>query len=155
MLALVVGATPLTAQFPAVIETGTRVRVAIADSVRQLYFHPPEQWLYGTVVARAADTLYLALLNVPTPLAVPRASVRALSVSRGLPSPGRNAIIQGARHALLGALVFYELQRVRDDDAFGGRGGATLVGATVGATLGVYLGARQPVERWHAVPLGR
>jgi hypothetical protein len=155
LLALLAATRPLAAQLPAEVGTGTRVRIAIDDSVRQLHFVAPTQWLYGTVVARAADTLYVSLLNLPAPLAVPRASMRSLSVSRGLPSPTRSAFVQGARGAVLGALMFAVLQDIDENSAFPGRGEAALAGGVAGAGLGVYLGLRQPLERWRAVSLGR
>jgi hypothetical protein len=155
-LALAAGSAPAAAQFPAVVEPGARVRVAVADSARQFAFGPRAQLVHGTVVARAADTLYLAVPNAAGTLAVPRASVRSLAVSRGVPSRTRSAFTQAARHAALGALAFFAMHGVDGRDRpFRSPGQATLVGGAVGFGVGAVIGARSPVERWRAVRLGR
>ena len=152
-LALVVKVAPLFGQFPATLTPGARVRVAIPDTVRQAPIGPQGQLIYGTVARSTADTLYLSVANTQGSLAIPHTSVRALSISNGLPSRRRSALVYGAQVALLGAAEFYLFQAIGTDDPFGSRGAAALGGAALGFTFGAILGARRPGERWSDVPL--
>jgi len=128
------------------------VRVAIDDTVRQS--NGRRQKIYGTVTASTDDTLYLAVPNTTGSLAVPRTSLRALAISKGLPSRSRSIAVTGVQYALLGAaefLLMYSAQR--DHRPFGSDGHAAIAGGSVGLALGVFFGARMPVERWRNVPL--
>jgi hypothetical protein len=152
VLALVFSASPLFGQLA--VTPGTRVRIAIPDTVRQVPLGPTTQLIYGTVTASTLDTLYVTVVNTQGSLAVPRTSVRSLAVSRGLPSRGRSVAVNGLKSALLGAGVWYLLSSVgHDDPAFGSRRNAALAGAGFGLALGAYFGASRPVEQWRVVPL--
>jgi hypothetical protein len=129
------------------------VRVVIPDTVRQAPLGPQGQWIYGTVTARTADTLYLSVPYTQGSLAIPHTSVRSLAISNGLPTRRRSIVVSGLRDAALGAAMFYLLHGSGTDDPFGSRGAAALGGAGVGFALGAFLGARRPAEQWSDVPL--
>lgn len=153
-LSLVANAAPLLAQSPEALPPGSRVRLAIADTVRQVPIGRRAQLIYGTVTATTDDTLYLTVPNTSGSLAVPRTSLKALAISKGLPSRSRSIAVSGAQFALAGAAEFLALHAIqRDDRAFGSNGRAALVGGGVGLALGVFFGARGPVERWRDIPL--
>lgn len=155
-LALAANTTAVFAQrpFPATLTAGSRVRVAIADTVLQSPLGFSGQLIYGTVSARTDDTLYLTIPNTTGSLAVPRARMLSLAISKGMPTRGRSVAVYGARYAVLGAAMFYLLHGAgRNDGALGSRGAATAAGGGVGLALGVFLGARAPVEQWRNVRL--
>jgi hypothetical protein len=146
-------ATTLSAQWPASITPGTRVRVRLpevqyqADSRRGLL-------LRGRVTALAPDTLYLAVTDSLGPLAVPRTLVEHLDISRGVPSRAtsalRRGLLAGAGTALL-LVLFNEMEDASDRTS---TGTAALVGAGVGVSFGALFGALYPRERWASVRVG-
>jgi hypothetical protein len=152
-LALALKAAPLLAQFPATVTPGSRVRIAIPDTVRQLPLGPHNQFIYATVAANTADTLYLSIPNTQGSLAVPHANVKAMAISNGLPTRRRSILVNGLRWAAIGAAEFYMIHVLGGADSFDSERGAALGGAGVGFTLGAILGARRPVEQWRDVPL--
>ena len=146
-------ALPAAAQFPAEVIAGARVRIAVPDSLRQEPLWPRQQIFIGTVAGVGGDTLYLEVPSTAGRLAVPRASVRRLSVSRGVPSRLESALRHGFEWAVAGALSFYAAQHYDDDAPFDSDGEAALVGAGIGFGLGALLGAVSPSERWRRLRL--
>lgn len=153
---LVTAASPAAAQFPVAVAPGARVRVTVPDVARQFPLGPRAQVVMGTVERLGADTLYITVPNTGGTLAVPRARVRALAVSRGAPSRGRSALAEGARYAVLSAFIFATMHQGDDRDRpFRSTGQAALVGGALGLGLGTVLGAVSPRERWHRLRLPR
>lgn len=155
ILLLNVGLIPsLSAQWPAEITAGTRVRVKLPE--RQYQFAGPRgQLLRGRVQALTPDTLYLAVTDSVGPIAIPRSLIAQLAFSRGVPSRGESALkrglVSGAAWALLMAL-WVEL----DDDPGGtDTGDAALLGGGVGFATGAIFGAIRPRERWKKLDLPR
>ena len=151
---LLVLAVPAAAQYPDDVVAGVRVRLAVRDSARQEPLLPRQQTIIGTVANVAGDTLYLAVPSTTGTIAVPRESVRQLSISRGVPSRAESALRHGLEWAVAGALSFYLAQPYGDEDeTFDSDGQAALVGAGIGFGLGVVLGAVSPSERWRRIRL--
>ena len=146
-------AMPALAQFPTEVAAGRRVRIIVPDSVRQEPLRPRQQVLLGTVSAIGGDTLYLSVPNTTGTLAVPRSSVRQLSVSRGVPSRLASAFRHGVELAAAGALSFFAAYQFDDEASFRSGGEAAAIGAGVGFGIGAVLGAVSPSERWRRVRL--
>lgn len=149
---LLLTASAAAAQFPSGVVPGVRVRVAVPDTARQSPLVPRQQLLFGTVVRATADSLHLALPGLGGVVAVPHGQLRALSVSRGVPSRGQSAVREGVRWAVLGALVF----AVSDTrDAAVGRNARerAAYGAGFGLGVGAIVGAVWPSERWRRLSL--
>ncbi len=147
-------ATPrlAVAQFPEEIHSGTRVRVWIPEPTRQE--QPPErrQLLRGSVESVDGSVLRLRVPSTVGSLAIPRASVRRLDVSRGV-SRGASMIERAVGAAIGGAILFAMLN---DPDRSGGPHyrtdwRAAGVGAAWGGGIGAAVGFIWPYERWHRV----
>ncbi len=147
-------ATTAAAQYPAEVVPGVRVRLLLPDSVRQAPLQPRQQALLGTVVRIGGDSLYVAVPGSAGALAVPRGSLRGLSVSRGVPSRPESALWQGLGWAVGGALTFLIAHQMDDDEErFDSAGEAAAVGAGIGFGIGALLGAISPSERWRRIGL--
>jgi hypothetical protein len=140
------------AQFPADVRPGTRVRVWLPETTRQE--QPPErkQLLRGTVATVDGSILRLGVPGTAGFLAIPRASVRRLDVSRGV-SRGASMIERAASGAIGGAIMFGLLN---DPKRTGGPHyrtdwRAAGVGAAWGAGIGGAVGFLFPYERWRRV----
>src|SRR5438477_294888 len=72
------------AQFPADIQPGTRVRVWVPEAARQEQAPDRRQLLRGTVESVDGSILRLTVPGTAGSLAIPRASVRRLDISRGV-----------------------------------------------------------------------
>ena len=148
-------ATPAAAQYPAEVAAGVRVRLLLPDSVRQAPLQPRQQVLLGTVARLGGDTLYVAVPGTTGALAVPRASVQGLSISRGVPSRPESALRRGLEWAVAGALTFVIAHQTDDGDGgrFDSAGEAAAVGAGIGFGIGAVVGAISPSERWRRLRL--
>jgi hypothetical protein len=145
--------SPLAAQFPTDVAVGTRLRVALPDSLRQAWA-PREQWLRGEVAALAVDTLYLRVSGTESPVAIRRASIKRLDRSLGVPSPPVSAIQGAVGMGIIGALYGVLLRSVKAEDwRDRSLGESAALGAGMGAGIGFVLGALFPTERWRRVPL--
>jgi hypothetical protein len=144
-LLLVAGAPrPAPAQVAAPLPVGARVRLELADSLRQAPFARRAQWIVGTVVGEREGVLQLQVGPADT-LRVARASVRRAAVSRGA-SRLASAVEQGVTAAFLG-LAISAL-----DTRTGARRGRDLgIGAALGAGIGVAIGVASPYERWRTL----
>jgi hypothetical protein len=148
--------TPLPAQFPADVRVGARVRLWLPEPHRQAEGPARRQLLRGTVEGIAADTLQLAVPGAVGAIAVPRASVRRLEVSRGVSRPATAA--ERAVGGAIGGAVTWALMNdprrsggphYRTDWRAAGVGGAW--GAGIGALSGILF----PHEWWRRVRLPR
>jgi hypothetical protein len=149
-LLLVVSSIGL-AQFPAEVRPGARVRVWVPEADRQREGPYRRQLLRGTVES-VDGTLRLRVPGTAGSLAIPRASVRRLDVSRGV-SRASSAVERAVGGAIGGAITFALLNDPRR------RGGphyrtdwrAAGVGAAWGGGIGAVVGLAFPHERWHRV----
>jgi hypothetical protein len=139
------------AQFPAEVRPGARVRVWIPEPDRQQEGPYRRQLLRGTVES-VDGTLRVRVPGTAGSLAIPRASVRRLDVSRGVSRPA-SAVERAIGGAIGGAISFALLNDPRR------RGGphyrtdwrAAGVGAAWGGGIGAVIGLAFPHERWHRV----
>jgi len=140
------------AQFPVEVQPGTRVRVWIPEPARQEEGPYRRQLLRGTVESVDGGTLRLRIPGSANSLAIPRASVRRLDVSRGV-DRGASMIERAAGGAIGGAITFALMNDPRR------RGGphykrdwrAAGVGASWGAGIGAVVGLIFPHESWRRV----
>jgi hypothetical protein len=143
----------LSAQWPASITPGTRVRVQLPEAQYQAD-SPRGHLLRGRVTTLLPDTLYLAVTDSLGPLAVPRAFIKRLDLSRGVPSRTTSAVRRGLLAGASTALLFVLFNEMDDASDRASTGTAALVGAGVGVTFGALMGALYPRERWASVRLG-
>lgn len=136
------------AQFPAEVRPGIRVRVWVPEPTRQEEGPHRRQLLRGTVEAVDAGALRLRVPGTATSVAIPRANVRRLDVSRGV-SRGASMV----ERAVGGAIVFALLNDPRRSGGPHYRTDwrAAGVGAAWGAGIGAVVGLTWPYERWHRV----
>lgn len=74
-------AADLTAQWPADVTPDTRVQARLPETQYQID-GPRGQLIRGRIAALAPDTLYLAVTDSLGPLAIPRALVQRLQISK-------------------------------------------------------------------------
>jgi hypothetical protein len=149
-------APPLRAQFPADVQVGARVRLLLPEPYRQAEGPVRRQLLRGTVEAVTADTLRLSIRGAVGAIAIPRASVRRLEVSRGVSRPA--SAVERAVGGAIGGAVSWAL--MNDPRRSGGPHyrtdwRAAGVGASWGAGFGALTGLLFPHERWHRVRFRR
>ena len=156
-LSCAIGApSALLAQFPADVRAGARVRVWIPEAHRQSEGPARRQLLRGNIESVASDTIYLSIPGTAGTVAVPRATMRRLQVSRG-PSRAASAFERAAGGAAGGAITYALMNDPRR------RGGphyrtdwrAAGVGASWGAGIGFVTGLLFPHEHWRRVRLPR
>lgn len=140
------------AQFPSDVRSGTRVRVWIPEPVRQEQAPERRQLLRGNVESVDGSVLRLRVPSTAGSLAIPRASVRRLDISRGV-SRGASMVERAVGGAIGGAILFALLN---DPDRSGGPHyrtdwRAAGVGAAWGAGIGAVVGFTWPYERWRRV----
>ena len=116
----------LAAQFPAEVTVGARVRAWVPEPYRQVDGPARRRLLRGTVPAIASDTLHLSVPGAVGTVAIPRATIRRLQVSRGASRPA-----SAIERAVAG------------------------VGAAWGAGIGAVTGLLFPHEQWRRVRLRR
>jgi len=139
------------AQFPAELQPGMRVRVWIPETTRQEQGPDRRQLLRGTVES-VDGTLRLRVPGTVGPLAIPRASVRRLDVSRGV-SRGASMLERAVGGAIGGAIAFALLNDPRRSGGPHYRTDwrAAGVGAAWGGGIGAVVGLAFPHERWRRV----
>ena len=147
----------LFGQLPDEVRVGRRVRVWLPESHRQAEGPVRRQLLRGTVASLSADTLRLAIPGAAGVVAIPRASLRRLEVSRGRPSRPASAVERAVGGAIGGA-IFWALMndpRRSGGPAYRTDWRAAGVGASWGAGIGALTGMLFPHERWGRVRLAR
>ena len=147
----------LRAQLPPEVQVGSRVRVWLPEPNRQIDGPMRRQLLRGTLEEVDDDTLRLVVPGVAGEVAIPRASVRRLDVSRGRPSRLGSAFERAFGGALLGAVFWGAMN---DPGRFDGPHykadwRAAGVGAAWGAGIGAAIGIVWPHEQWRRVRLSR
>jgi hypothetical protein len=149
---LVVTTRIAEAQFPSAVQPGTRVRIWIPETARQETAPDNRQLLRGTVESVDGNILRLRIPATAGSLAVPRASVRRLDVSRGV-SRGASAVERAVGGAIGGAILFGMLNDPRRSGGPHYRTDwrAAGVGAAWGGGIGAAIGLIFPYERWRRV----
>jgi hypothetical protein len=147
---------PLRAQFPSDVQVGTRVRLWLPEPYRQAEGPVRRQVFRGTIDGFTADTLRLSIRGAVGTIAIPRASVRRLEVSRGVSRPA-SAIEGAAGGAMAGAISWAVMNDPRRSGGPHYRTDwrAAGVGASWGAGFGALTGLLFPHERWHRVRFRR
>ena len=140
------------AQFPADVQPGTRVRVWIPETARQEEGPNRRQLLRGTVESVDGGNLRLRIPGAANSLAIPRASVRRLDLSRGV-SRGESMVERAVGGAIGGAVAFALLNDPRRSGGPHYRTDwrAAGVGAAWGGGFGAVVGLIWPHERWRRV----
>jgi hypothetical protein len=146
------GFSETTAQWPATVEPGARVRVRLPEVQYQETVRRGHM-LRGRVTALTPDTLYLAITDSVGPLAVPRPLIQRLDLSRGVPSRGANALRQGLISGALSALMLVLINETGSGTSEWDTGEAALIGGGIGFATGAILGAIFPRERWRRIPI--
>ena len=119
---------------------GSRVRITVADSLRQSPYMARSTSLTGTLARSTPDTLWLNV-GGPDTVRVPRSTLRRMEVSRGA-SRVNSALEQG----IFVALMFGPLAYNAADDSHEKQKAVAIVGST--AVLAAIIGAVRPYERW-------
>jgi hypothetical protein len=140
------------AQFPAEVQPGMRVRVWIPEAARQEQAPDRRQLLRGIVESVDGGILRLQVPGTTGSLAIRRASVRRLDVSRGV-SRGASMVERAVGGAIGGAIGFALLNDPRRSGGPHYRTDwrAAGVGATWGAGIGAVVGLTWPYEQWRRV----
>jgi hypothetical protein len=125
------------------VAPGSRVRIAVADSLRQEPFLPRTRSFIGTLARATADTLWLHVAG-PDTIRVPRSTLRGMEISRGA-SRGSSALEQGLAVALIFGIPLYAAADDRDER----QRAIAIVGST--AVVAAVVGALRPYERWRRV----
>ena len=122
------------------VTPGSRVRVAVADSLRQEPFLPRTHRFIGTLARATPDTLWMHVAG-PDTIRVPRSAVRGMEISRGASRAG-SALEQGLAVALIFGIPMYAAADDRDER----QRAVAIVGGT--AVVAAVVGALRPYERW-------
>ena len=140
------------AQFPAEVQSGARVRIWIPESNRQEQGPDRRQLLRGTVESVDGGTVRLRVPNTTGSLAIPRASVRRLDVSRGV-SRGASMVERAVGGAIAGAITLGLMNDPGNSSGpnFRTDWEAAGVGAAFGGGVGAIVGLIWPYERWRRV----
>lgn len=136
-------ATPADAQRLDDLAAGSRVRIAVADSVRQQPFLPRTRSFIGTLARATQDTLWVHVAG-PDTVRVPRSTVRGVEASRGVSRVG-SALEQGLSVAAIFGIPLYAAADDRDER----QRAVVIVGGT--AVVATVVGALRPYERWRRV----
>lgn len=142
------------AQFPERVQPGVRVRVWLPEAQQQEKAPWRRQLLRGTVSGGGGDTLRLTVPGTAGTLAVSRADIRRLDVSRGT-SRAASAFERAVGLAIVGAI-----STALDNDPGGTEWPnyrrdwrAAEEGAKWGAAVGAVVGFVFPTERWRRLRL--
>jgi hypothetical protein len=154
LLSAISAATNLTAQWPAELAPGARVRARLPEAQYQVD-GSRGHLVRGRIMALAPDTLYLAVTDSLGPLAIPRSLIQRIDISRGLPSRGLSALQRGVLSGVTSALAALIAFGINDEPDGIDAQTAALVWGGVGAVGGSVFGALYPRERWKRVQLGQ
>ncbi len=148
---LLVAPRVAVAQFPSDVQPGTRVRVWIPETPRQEEGPNRRQLIRGTVES-VDGSLRLRVPGTTGSLAIPRADVRRLDVSRGV-SRGASMVERAVGGAIGGAIVFALLNDPKrsNEPHYRTDWRAAGVGAAWGGGVGALVGLIWPYEQWRRV----
>ena len=157
IVAMLASPLRLHAQFPPNVQAGARVRAWLPEDRRQAEGRPHRLILRGTVESVAGDTIRIAIPGTAGAVAVPRASLRRLDISRGEPLRGESALERAVGGAVGGAII---MALMNDPRRTGGPSyrtdwRAAGVGAAWGAGIGAVVGFILPQEQWRRLHLPR
>ena len=143
-----------SAQFPADVRPGVRVRVWIPEPIAQMEGPAKRQLLRGSVAGIEGDVLRLSVPGTTGTLAIPRGTVRKLEVSRGVSRP--LSMIERAIGGAAGGAITFALMndpRRRGGPHYRTDWRAAGVGASWGAGIGAVIGLVFPHEHWERARL--
>jgi hypothetical protein len=152
LLSAMSAATNLTAQWPADLAPGVRVRARLPEAQYQVD-GSRGHLVRGRIMALAPDTLYLAVTDSLGTLAIPRSLIQRVDISRGIPSRGLSALQRGVLSGVTSALAALIAFGINDEPDGIDSQTAALVWGGVGLVGGSVFGALYPRERWKRVPL--
>ncbi len=154
---LIASPAALQAQFPSDVQVGSRVRIWLPEPHRQQDGPWNRQLLRGYVESVTPDTLRLTVPGAFGAVAVPRASMRRLELSRGEPSRVASAFERAVGGAIGGAILWAVTNDSRNASGpnYQSDWEAAGVGAAWGAGAGALVGIIFPHERWRRLSLGR
>lgn len=143
-------ATPVCAQWSPDLRAGARVRLRLPETEYQDMGHRGQR-IRGTVAHLAPDTLFLRLGDSVGTVAIPRALIRRLDVSRGVPSRVSSAIRTGV---IWGIVVGVTTALYPESEPTSlSHTEQAAIGAGVGLSIGAVFGAIYPIERWKRLRL--
>jgi hypothetical protein len=147
---LLLSCRPLAAQWSRDLRPGQRLQVRLPEREPQTTSRRGHD-LRGTLARLSPDTLYLRITDSLGAVAIPRALIRRLQISRGVPSRAASAARSGVRWGVglaLFAAVFPE-----SIEGSPSRGEAAALGGGLGVAFGALVGALFPAERWKRIPV--
>jgi hypothetical protein len=149
---LAAGSGPAGAQFDSRVQAGVRVRAWLPEQQRQDHGPWRRQLLRATVSDVSADSLWLLVPGTGGSVAVPRANIRRLDVSRGT-SRVASAFERALGFAIAGAISTALKNDPGSDEwpNFDSNWRAAAEGAKWGAAIGAVVGFVLPTERWRKV----
>ena len=142
----------LPAQWPEELADGARVQARLPETQYQMGSRRGHL-LRGRVTVLTSDTLYLAVTDSVGPLAIPRALVQRLELSRGVPSRALSALRQGVVSGAVGAFSALAAFSLVDESGGTDAGEAALVYGGISFAAGAIVGALFPRERWKRLRL--
>ncbi len=131
-----------------VLEEGQRARITVREQDPAREGHASAQMLRGTVLDVAPDSLVIRIHPDAGPIALRRAAIERVELSRGVRSRLDSALHHAPRAALMGAFEFYLLNEVVESPLVDDSWTAAAIGAGVGVVVGTVVGALRPEERW-------
>jgi hypothetical protein len=140
------------AQFPSEVQSGARVRVWLPEPALQEQGPMRRQLLRGTVQSVDRTMLNLSVPGTAGTLAIPRAAVRRLDVSRGVSRP-ISMVERAVAGAIASAITLGLMNDPRRSSSPHYRTDwqAAGVGAAWGGGVGAVIGLIWPYEHWKRV----
>lgn len=125
-----------------------KVRVVLARERKAGPLAPRPEFIHASLVRATPDTVVLRVHPTAAPIALPRAAIERIDVSRGLPGRLTSAGESAVRYAVLGSLERTLIAALFPNRYDEHTWESALTGAGYGVILGAVVGAVRPRERW-------